>query len=453
MRYAMYDSYSDSGLDWFKKYPSHWNIRRLKWTIDHLKNGVWGAEPDGLNDIVVLRVADFDRTSLRVSEDSLTLRSVDQRERNGRLLSFEDLLIEKSGGGEKQLVGAVVQFTKEFPAITSNFIATMQPGGGFSSRFLTYLHFHLYTSKVNYRSIKQTTGIQNLDATLYFDEIVALPTLEEQTQIAKFLDYKTAQIDALIVKKKELIEKLKEQRLAVITQAVNKGLNPSTPVRDSGISWLGQVPQHWKVRRLKFSISIKGGGTPNTNIPEYWEGDIPWVSPKDMKGNYISTTQDYITELGLVESASTLIDSNTVLIVVRSGILRHTIPVAINLVPVAINQDMKALIPSEDTFDPNYLMALIFGNQHALLPLWSKPGCTVESIESEYMMNSLLPLPPKGEQEQIASEVNNIKTKIDAMQSKIELAIDRLAEYRTALITAATTGKIDVRNIKLGKAK
>ena len=220
-------------------------------------------------------------------------------------------------------------------------------------------------------------------------------------------------------------------------------------MRDSGISWLEKVPQHWGQRRLKFCVSVKGGGTPNTNTPEYWDGDIPWVSPKDMKFDFITEAEDNITELGLTESASVMIAPNTVLVVVRSGILRHTIPVAINKVPVAINQDMKALSASDDLIDSAYLMAFIFGNQKALLPLWSKPGCTVESIDMGYMLDGLIPLPPMVEQQAIARFVEGERIKISKMETAVESAIDRLTEYRTALITAATTGKINVRNIKI----
>ena len=117
--------------------------------------------------------------------------------------------------------------------------------------------------------------------------------------------------------------------------------------KSSGIEWLGDIPSHWRTEKIKYMVSSCSGGTPNTDNSDYWDGDIPWVSAKDMKRSRISTTEDTITDLGLKESASRLIPENTVLMVVRSGILKHTIPVAINTVPVAINQDMKALFVKE----------------------------------------------------------------------------------------------------------
>lgn len=148
--------------------------------------------------------------------------------------------------------------------------------------------------------------------------------------------------------------------------------------KDSGIEWLGKVPKHWQLQKVKFMAKATGGGTPNTNNPEYWNGDIPWVSPKDMGPRIISETKDSITEKGLKESTTTVVEKNTVLIVVRSGILRHSIPVGITSIPVALNQDMKGLT-TEQKLSPYYLAMLIFGCQKELLPLWCKPGCTVES--------------------------------------------------------------------------
>ena len=164
-----------------------------------------------------------------------------------------------------------------------------------------------------------------------------------------------------------------------------------------------------------------------------------------MKSRKITQTQDNITQLGLEESTSRMINENTVLIVVRSGILRHSIPVAINLVPVSINQDMKALVPNESLLSPHYLQFFIEGNQKDLLDAWSKQGCTVESIESDYMLNSVMVLPPVEEQTQIVEYLDGKMARIDRMIELNQQTIDKLKEYRTALITAAVTGKIDVR--------
>ena len=214
--------------------------------------------------------------------------------------------------------------------------------------------------------------------------------------------------------------------------------------KDSGVEWLGQIPAHWGWKRLKYSVSFFGGGTPSKDNPDYWTGDIPWVSPKDMKGESVTGTEEHITEEAVAISATRLIPPGAVLVVVRSGILKHSIPVAINAVTVALNQDMKALVP-KSLLDAEYLKYLIVGHQTALLVEWRKAGATVESLELELIANMRVPIPPLSEQAGIVAFLRRETAKADALIHK--LRADVLPEYRTALISAAVTGKIDVREV------
>ncbi|MBS9443783.1 restriction endonuclease subunit S [Photorhabdus heterorhabditis] len=449
-RYKAYPEYKDSGVEWLGKVPSEWKLHSLKRTINGCTNGIWGNDPDGENNIVVIRVADFDRNMLSIVDDKLTYRSISDSEKKSRLLKSGDLLIEKSGGGEKNLVGCVVKFDRSFPAITSNFIAKMTPKKNYDSTFLTYAFHHLYERKVNYSSIKQTTGIQNLDSESYLQEYFCFPTFFEQKSISKFLNYETFKIDQLISKQKQLIELLKEKRQAVISHAVTKGLNPNVKMKNSGIEWLGEVPEHWRISPLKYNCLFSGGGTPSKDKLEYWNGDIPWVSPKDMKSFYISNSEDKITKTAIVESSTKLIASGAVLIVVRSGILQRTIPVAINTCPVTLNQDMKALI-FKTPLNAEFFTYFIRGNETQLLLEWCKQGATVESIESEYLSNSAIPFPPSHEISQIISYLNKKMTRFNELEEKSFKSIELLKERRSALISAAVTGKIDVRDWQAAK--
>ena len=177
-----------SFVNWLDNIPNHWVIRRLDDSVSLCQNGIWGSEPNEDITVACVRVADFDRNSLRVKFPISTFRSVSQSELRQHLLQKGDLLLEKSGGGENQPVGAVVLFEHSIPAICSNFIARMPVNEDYYPLYLTYLHFTLYSLKLNTRSIKQTTGIQNLDSLMYLNEIVAFPPYEEQVGIAEFLD-------------------------------------------------------------------------------------------------------------------------------------------------------------------------------------------------------------------------------------------------------------------------
>lgn len=144
-------------------------------------------------------------------------------------------------------------------AVCSNFVARMPVAAGFDVRFLVYFHAHLYSGRVNTRSIKQTTGIQKLDSDSYLNELGPYPPLDEQRAIAAFLDRETTRIDELIAKKQRLIELLAEKRTALISHAITKGLNPDAPMKDSGIDWLGEIPSHWDVLRLKHLFHFAKG--------------------------------------------------------------------------------------------------------------------------------------------------------------------------------------------------
>ncbi len=226
-----------------------------------------------------------------------------------------------------------------------------------------------------------------------------------------------------------------------ITAPVRKW-KPYPAYKDSGTKWLGVIPQNWEVKRIKFLASFYGGGTPSKENLDYWNGDIPWVSPKDMKTEVVNDSEDHITKEALAGSATHLVQPGAVLVVVRSGILKHSIPVAINVSPVTLNQDMKAMVPRSD-LSPDYLKYLIVGHQEALLVEWRKTGATVESIEHELLVNSCFPIPPLAEQLSIIDLLDRETTEIDGLVAKKERLIELLQEKRAALITRAVTKGLD----------
>ena len=248
MMFEKYDAYKDSGVEWLGTIPSNWDIFSLKRSIDGCFNGLWGSDPKENNDdIVVLRVADFDRNKLVIDNSKLTLRNIKKSEIGNRLLKKGDLLIEKSGGGDKTLVGCVVLFNENYKALTSNFVAKMTPKSNVNSYFLNYFFAALYANNINYQSIKQTTGIQNLDTNSYLNEKLALPSLHEQEAIVSFLNQKTSEIDQAIAIKEQQIALLNERKQIVIQKAVTQGLDPNVPMKNSGVEWIGQIPEYWEI--------------------------------------------------------------------------------------------------------------------------------------------------------------------------------------------------------------
>ena len=214
-----------SGVDWLGDVPSHWEVRRLRDSVAGYIGGVWGSDPNALDDLPCVRVADFDRQRFRVHMDNPTLRAIAPNERRQRILDAGDLLLEKSGGGDLQPVGVVMLYDHDVPAVCSNFIARLRAREGYDPVFLTFLHSTLYALRLNVRSIKQTTGIQNLDTSAYLGERVCFPPLPEQRAIVTHLDQATGAIDAAIDTAHRQTELMHEYRTSLIAHVVTGKLD------------------------------------------------------------------------------------------------------------------------------------------------------------------------------------------------------------------------------------
>lgn len=210
----------------------------------------------------------------------------------------------------------------------------------------------------------------------------------------------------------------------------------------TNVAWLGSVPSHWNIHKFKYIVKIFGGGTPSKGNLEYWNGDIPWVSPKDMKSERIESSEDYITEKGLLNSAAKLIPPNNIILVIRSGILKHSLPIAINNVEVAINQDLKVLVPSKKV-KYDFLFWLIKGLSKEILFECKKNGATVDSIEIENLTMMQVVIPPLEEQDLITRFLTNATSNIDKLLNKKEQLLALLQEKRQALIDEAITRGLD----------
>ena len=210
----------------------------------------------------------------------------------------------------------------------------------------------------------------------------------------------------------------------------------------STVSWGSAFPTTWPRKRIKYLCRFAGGGTPDKGNPEYWNGEIPWVSPKDMKSATVDDTEDHITTDGLESSAAKLVAPGAVLLVMRSGILRHSIPVAINRVSIALNQDMRALIPFPQV-EARFLARLLEGHQQQLLNVWSKVGSTVESLESDLVGETEIAVPVLDQQRAIADYLDRETARLDALVAAKKRVLGLLAEKRRSLITRAVTRGLD----------
>lgn len=333
--------------------------------------------------------------------------------------------------------GAVIHGLKNgFGFGTTEFIV-MRPMD-LDAKFLHYLVSSDRFRKDGENEMRGSAGQKRVPESFVANYWFHKPSINEQQFRVRKLDEKTQLINDAIAQKRKLIDQLKEKRTALIHRAVTRGLDENVELVESGIEWIGKIPANWQVQKMKSLGRFVSGGTPDTSNLDYWNGAIPWVSPKDMKCEVILSTEDLITESGLSNTAGVLVPPGSLLIVYRSGILKHSLPTAISGVDVAVNQDIKVLIPKIG-ISARYLHYFIKGNVVNLLNAWRKLGATVESLDHASVANFQIPVPSLKEQELIIKYLEDKLGVVDLAIEKINLSCDLLYEYRKSLVTNLVT--------------
>ena len=427
-----YPQNKDSGIEWIGEIPSHWEVERLLSSVRGCTNGVWGNEPDGVTDLVCVRVADFNRTKFRVSFKNSTIRSIPMNKRNGRVLKRGDLLLEKSGGGKLQPVGVVVLFNHGIKAVCSNFIARISVDSCCNPVFLTYLHAYLYAIRVNTRSIKQTTGIQNLDSYSYLNERAAFPPLTEQISISKYLDTKTSQIDSLVEKLEQKIELLKEYRTALIIQCVTKGLDRNVEMKDSEIEWIGEIPRHWSISSLKYSLNLIMGQSPETGALNDEGKGIPFLQGCKEFGIRYPNPVQYIS------SPLKICNQGSILLSVRAPVGRLNYSDQ----NYCIGRGLCALCAIENISHikfAQFQMEILIYELERVSSGSTYTAVTVSDIKTLFYI-----VVPIDEQIQIAKHLDRKTSQIDSLIAKLDRKIELHKEYRQSLISNVVTGKVRV---------
>lgn len=430
---------------WITSIPAHWRVLRLKHALSRNDGGVWGDEADSGEGTIVLRSTDIKvGGEWNIVDPARRLLTVSEF-RSARLRTG-DLVVTKSSGSALHL-GKTAIVTPDIEALEccySNFMQRLRVNSAHEPSFVArILNTDIGREQLNFFG-STTTGLANLNGSVIGSIYIPSPPLDEQRAIAGFLDRETAKIDALVAKKQRLIELLQEKRAALISHAVTKGLDPDVPMKESGVEWLGDIPESWDVKKLGNLVHILGGSTPSMNNPAFWNGDVPWVSPKDMKVPVVIDSEDHVTVAAVQQTGLRLLHPPAVLVVVRGMILAHTLPVAMTAVPVTVNQDMKALIPKAGV-DAEFLRNSLSGMNKAILSFVEESSHGTKKLETGVLKNLPVAVPSVEQQVSINEHIREQSNRIDSLISKVQEHIERLNEYRSALISAAVTGKIDVR--------
>lgn len=425
-KYKAYPEYKDSGVEWLGEIPIHWEMLRHKYVAFFTK----GKNPTNLLEQPLKNTLPYlSMECLRNNTtDKYALISNDVR----IALEGQPLIIwDGSNAGE---------FVKGKSGILSSTMAAAT---------LTYpLHPQYYwyvciSIEPEMRKNAVGMGIPHVNGDELKSISFSIPSFCEQKQIAVFLDHETAKIDNLIEKQQQLIELLKEKRQAVISHAVTKGLNPDVPMKDSGVEWLGEIPQHWGVTRLKYecrNIVDCPHSTPNYTD----EGEYPAIRTADILAGYLDLENcRRVTEPVYDERNFRLIPKAGDIIYSREG-ERFGIGAPIPEGAKVCLAQRVMLFRAKST--PGYLMWALNSSSTYTQAQQDCIGSTSPHVNVDTIKNFILAWPPENEREEISNFIHQTLGSVESLTAHLTEKLTLLQERRTALISAAVTGKIDVRD-------
>ena len=318
-----------------------------------------------------------------------------------------------------------------------------------------YLFYSLASTLSAYQFYLAANGVTRFGLTYQGTKglRIAIPSIAEQQQIAAFLDWKTGQIDALIARKKELLDKLKEKRIAVITQAVTKGINPDAPLRDSGIPWLGRVPQHWEVKRLRFAVTtLEQGWSPQCDNQPADDGCWGVMKVGCVNGDRFDPLENKALPPDLEPKNEYELRPRDILIsrANTKELLGSAAIVPSDVRPRLLLCDKLYRITTPLGTDEEFLTCYLRTPAARFQYERAATGASnsMQNIGQDTIKNMVVTLPPLDEQRLICQEIRKRVLRLDKLMTVTETAVSRLTEYRIALISAATTGRIDARSIK-----
>lgn len=407
----------DSGIEWIGEIPESWSVSKLKFFVDcydgkrvpidsaKRKDGIypyWGAGSitDYVDDYI------FDEELVLLGEDGAPFFD------HTRPVAF---LVN-----EKIWVNNHIHVLKVHETMSSNYI----------------VHF---LNNVDYKTYINGSILNKLTQSNMNEIVMLIPPLPEQHLISAYLDRQCTLIDSVIEKTKASIEEYKKLRQAVITQAVTKGVRGDRAMKDSGIEWIGEIPESWDIVATKRLFQIISGATPKSENPDFFDGEIAWITPADYKTDdvYVSGGRRNITDLGLKSCNTSLIPSESIIFSKRAPIGS----VAINKVKLCTNQGCLACVPQiELSIKFYYYFMAVYSEQYNLLG----SGTTFKEISVTCFSDFKLTFPPLPEQQEIAAYLDQKCAEIDSLITQKEQFITELDSYKKSLIYEYVTGKKEV---------
>jgi type I restriction enzyme S subunit len=437
-QFTAYPAYKDSGVEWLGEIPDHWRVQRLK-QLAGLNPESLPEDTDPAREIVYVDIGGVNNLGRIVEREQLTFGSAPSRAR--RIVRDGDVIVSTV----RTYLRAIASISSPEPGmVVSTGFAVVRPDDGFSTDYAAYaLRGPYFVERVVANSKGASYPAINEGEMATYE--LAVPPECEQRAIAAFLDRETARIDTLVAKKERLIALLQEKRTALITRAVTKGLDAKVRMENSGVEWLGKIPAHWNLLRFKLLFRDIYRYPTYYDI-EYVPDGVPEVRGEALVDGAITALPDqrYITAETNTRFARTILQEGDLVISVR-GTMGKVGLVLREFVGANITANLLKLSPRKNVATGRYLSWLLRSDFFLKALDRQSPQTTIQTITMAQIATIVLPIPGLGDQNKIAAFLDRETARIDALVAKVGEAIERLKELRAALISAAVTGKIDVR--------
>lgn len=447
MKFPKYVEFRQTGRQPITCLPSHWELRRLRFVAGGIEQG-WSPQCDNLpaDDDAwgVMKVGCVNGTGFDAGENKALPPELEPLTEYA--LRAGDLLVSRAN--TRDLVGsaALVPADVRPKLLLCDKLFRLNALAGIHPRYLVYV---LRAPIARFHYERDATGasgsMQNIGQDTLKDVLVPLPSDDEQEHIANFLDWKTGQIDALIAKKKTLVNALDEQRRALTLRAVVGNVESGR----GKTGWFGKLRREWPVRRVKFIGRVGNGSTPTRDDGAYWDGGTyPWLNSSVVNQDEVTEADQFVTATALKECHLPKIEPPAILLGI-TGQGRTRGMAATLRFEATINQHIAFVKPDPSVVDVDFLRAVFDAAYLYLRSESDGGGSTKGAITCEQIAELPVPVPTLEEQREIAVQLRLKASVLDRMRMKATVAISSLTEYRSALITAAVTGQIDVRGVNV----
>ena len=438
--------FKDSGIPWIGEIPKHWEVTKIKYCLKENFGGCWGDDLENeqisQNSRLCIRVADFDFDKQKVKQTADTFRNYTKSQILSTKLQDGDLIIEKSGGGDKMPVGRSVVFEQnlfgEKEVLFANFCQCFRPLN-INNKFFAHAMKAFYQNNNMRFFFNQTTGIQNLSIFNILNAFLPYPPFNEQKKIAEFLDKKCEIIDKRLNNLERKIKSLKEYKKSLISECVTKGLNPKNmEFKDSGIPWIGQIPKHWEISKIKYHGTARNGLTYSpSDLTD--ESGILVLRASNIQNDKLSFNDNVYVSCPIKNEI--FIKKGDILICATNGskeLVGKNVLIKENI-KCAYGGFMMVLRSEISNFLQYILKSKVFEYHR---PSFSTT--TINQLTREKLLNLEFPLPPLNEQKEIAEFLDKKCEKIDRLNENYTKQITTLKEYKKSLIYECVTGKKEI---------